>query len=838
MWGDKHIYPYYNDDNDYNTNAPSFYDYLAKNRHLLKELVNKIWEYDKELAIRFEEWDKNIAELPENLEALLVEWMQDDTLATIINDTIFSWKVDLTEFREFQNASNDFQKYVQTRFENLNAADFNKNLKKFDSTYFTDEFNQELANNTITVNPVIEDGQITRNKIADGAVNINKLDINGYLPKGFKVELGYDPSRVSSAETFSRAFIDTGVLFSGNKIKSLNNEFQVSVFEKVETGIYEGKTNWAYETTLTRNFYNSAIVFKKTDGSLITRDDLMTFYQWFEITDEKTAVQFKDIENLYDYKAIGRNENIIFNGLITGGIEDIRNYTDNYIKGFAFEGVTVRDNQYIIQPGGYLFIRFNQSAFVDEESVYFNLKMVSGFTSSRHSVRISPNTPEFYYFTSGIDEITVPIPDDIYYKSDFEIRFDNRTSSETVVIDHILANFNGEISPINLAFDYYQGGSTDNETKYVSLNGSDLNNGNTLGSGFKTLQKAIESIGGKGTIIVERGVYNHQSVNYQIKDLTILAADDTYSTNKPNRQLVEFKGSDVLSNWASFEGVYRTNYTGNTRFDSVFIDKSLPIQTDNSRPSYNAVLWEGNNNVDDYKMKPVLTLDECKNEVGTFFYDGTYVYINPQDIANEFNAVKTGNGLTLYGDSLTMQDITFDFYTGNVLNLDKVKNLNVQNCEASHSSTSDGWSLDYTNGVLTNCMAFKNRNDGFNLHFYGNTKLVNCKGNNNYDDGVSHHEQCKGVIIGGEYSGNGKGGVIPVDDAEVQVYNAVIENNHYGFYNESDKAVSQGNFYKGNRIAITNKAATPIKSISDTFVDNVDTDLVINNVIAYGENIL
>ena len=103
----KHIYPFYDDDSDYNTNAPSFYDYLAKNRHLLKELVEKVWEYDKEMAKRFAEWDKNLEELPENLERMLQEWMQDGTLAEIINETIFGWKLDTEVFNEFKLAYDD-----------------------------------------------------------------------------------------------------------------------------------------------------------------------------------------------------------------------------------------------------------------------------------------------------------------------------------------------------------------------------------------------------------------------------------------------------------------------------------------------------------------------------------------------------------------------------------------------------------------------------------------------------------------------------------------------------------------------------------------------------------
>ena len=38
--------PYYNDDSDYTTNAPSYYDDLARTQELIKTLANRIWEYD------------------------------------------------------------------------------------------------------------------------------------------------------------------------------------------------------------------------------------------------------------------------------------------------------------------------------------------------------------------------------------------------------------------------------------------------------------------------------------------------------------------------------------------------------------------------------------------------------------------------------------------------------------------------------------------------------------------------------------------------------------------------------------------------------------------------
>jgi len=47
--------PRYNDDSDYTTNAPSYYEELARKQGLIKELAMKIWEYDKILAAKLKE---------------------------------------------------------------------------------------------------------------------------------------------------------------------------------------------------------------------------------------------------------------------------------------------------------------------------------------------------------------------------------------------------------------------------------------------------------------------------------------------------------------------------------------------------------------------------------------------------------------------------------------------------------------------------------------------------------------------------------------------------------------------------------------------------------------
>ena len=92
--------PYYPDDSDYTTNAPSYYDDLARKNKLIELLSKRIWEYDEELAKRFDAWDKNLEEFDDEVLRLLQEWMADGTFDHIINEEIFSWKADQTDLDE------------------------------------------------------------------------------------------------------------------------------------------------------------------------------------------------------------------------------------------------------------------------------------------------------------------------------------------------------------------------------------------------------------------------------------------------------------------------------------------------------------------------------------------------------------------------------------------------------------------------------------------------------------------------------------------------------------------------------------------------------------------
>ena len=114
------------------------------------------------------------------------------------------------------------------------------------------------------------------------------------------------------------------------------------------------------------------------------------------------------------------------------------------------------------------------------------------------------------------------------------------------------------------------------------------------------------------------------------------------------------------------------------------------------------------------------------------------------------------------------------------------------------------------------------------------TVLTNCSGLYNYDDGISHHEGCTGVINGGKWIGNGKGGVAPAYGCKVNWNNCLLKGNGYGAYHQHRENdvnihnVSSGNLYVDNGVAILNHYAE-LTSFNDTFINN-QTEVAGNGV--------
>lgn len=98
-------FPRYRDDSDYNTNANSYYEELARKNKLMKELALKIWDYEDILNASLEEIEGILEEMinkigegfNDEIEILLREWIEDGSLDHIINETLMNKKADKTE---------------------------------------------------------------------------------------------------------------------------------------------------------------------------------------------------------------------------------------------------------------------------------------------------------------------------------------------------------------------------------------------------------------------------------------------------------------------------------------------------------------------------------------------------------------------------------------------------------------------------------------------------------------------------------------------------------------------------------------------------------------------
>lgn len=66
--------PYYPDSSDYNTNAPSYYDDLARKQKLIKELAHKIWEYDQILAAKLKEVEETLQQYSDILDGKIEDF--------------------------------------------------------------------------------------------------------------------------------------------------------------------------------------------------------------------------------------------------------------------------------------------------------------------------------------------------------------------------------------------------------------------------------------------------------------------------------------------------------------------------------------------------------------------------------------------------------------------------------------------------------------------------------------------------------------------------------------------------------------------------------------------
>lgn len=355
----------------------------------------------------------------------------------------------------------------------------------------------------------------------------------------------------------------------------------------------------------------------------------------------------------------------------------------------------------------------------------------------------------------------------------------------------------------NSLFDY--GEVTDNINFY---NGTEIgiNESSTTASGLRTVyvnsqtgnddysgsapsvpKKTINAALLNGDIILCRAGDYFETIALSDRQYLYIGSDQltSYSADVENRPLVNIiNGEEITVNQSG--NLLTCSYTPETgsRFDNVFINKSLAPIVEGRSEGYNATINAYNGNFAQSKsLKPVLTIEEVQATKGTFTLINNLITINPFDGSDfRYFIPSANNNSFLRITNLTLEDCNFIGGYDRVVAAIRCNNLLFNNCRFSMSALLDGLGLDFTNGTLNNCISFANRNDGFNIHYYGETHFNNCSGLYNRDDGISHHEGTVGFINGGEWAYSGKGGISPTYGSIVNCQGVYTHDNNFGLY--------------------------------------------------------
>ena len=334
---------------------------------------------------------------------------------------------------------------------------------------------------------------------------------------------------------------------------------------------------------------------------------------------------------------------------------------------------------------------------------------------------------------------------------------------------------------------------------YVAATGSDSNSGTSADSPFKTIQKAIDS--GFKNIIVSPGQYQEQVSISGLDGVSIRCAstgtESVFDDNHARMSRAKVDNSVDITGLTSYDTIYRTAMTleQTSSFYKVFIGQTIPVIYDGTgyygrKNTYNAILWEVTGNSSTTKqLVPVLTEAACKATSGTFFYDGSYLYVNPYGgtisgkTYKRLNLDEKQTGITITGSNdITLDGIDACYFPYNNISIENSENITLRNCDSICSCYENGISVNTSVSYFNDCKSILAGADGFGVRGSGNNSFFNCSAFFCGDDGISHHDAASGVVDGGEWANCYKGGVSPCYGSDVTVKNVYCHDNVYGIY--------------------------------------------------------
>lgn len=383
----------------------------------------------------------------------------------------------------------------------------------------------------------------------------------------------------------------------------------------------------------------------------------------------------------------------------------------------------------------------------------------------------------------------------------------------------------------------------DRSTCYVAPNGSDANDGQSAATPFATFQHAIDL--GHKKIIAAPGEYkNQQIVMNGLNGISIMSnSSETAVTpfeSHVRRTRAKIDNSIDVTGLTAYNSIYRTALTvdEDSSFYKVFVSRTLdPVYSGSTYygrvTTYNAILWEITEGIADCtRLIPKLALAECEATEGTFFFDGSYLYINPtggtlgSKVYKRLNLDTNQYGVDIRNcTGIHIQGIDVAFFPYYDMMLAHCEDVTVKDCCFTFTSYGSAAEISGADATFTSCTAAKAGADGFGIATYGNVSFYDCNALYCYDDGISHHDAATGVIDGGQWIGCLKGGVTPSFGSNVAVKNVVCTDNVYGIYiTQSGNRVTDAALVMQNCLAVNN-------SSKDIRVSGYD---VISHGCAYG----
>lgn len=385
---------------------------------------------------------------------------------------------------------------------------------------------------------------------------------------------------------------------------------------------------------------------------------------------------------------------------------------------------------------------------------------------------------------------------------------------------------------------------------YISPMGDDTDDGSSLYP-LRTLGKAIEL--GADVVCAAAGTYQQPgSVNIQKDGFKFYVTPTGPTIQNGHRPKAVFEnGTKLTVNPDAETGLLVATHTFDTTSNwyKVFVTHTLPVSPAGTpSTTYNAILWEGAEDqmgqvydpTNDLKLKPVLTLEECQATLGSFFYSGGSVYINPSGtVANavyQYMDVETGTLINITDRTgVRIEDLEVRHtpdYGFNVLRSDGIV---FDGCVSTHAAVRDGFLVNRGIAEFYNCEAFKCAGDGFGVANSGRGDFFNCESHHNYDDGISHHDGSVGFIDGGRFYSNKKAGIAsPWSGSKVNVKDVVTSGNAYGIYAGSgtDTCIVNDCAIVGNTTGLLNVGYT-LLTFNNRFSGNGTNTSGAGNTIVY-----